>query len=239
MIEICILFSAEPHIISANCQNILLSRLPKTLARGSCTPEYFRIMPAFAFHPDMEAVTTDQILPMVEYNLGIGFYPEELARDALKSRTVCRIPLIEEAPNVKSVFYHQPAAAPERGGKRADRGASGTRIRFYELLFETEKTLGTGGRNIAAPSFPYTGLFFIYACCPAICFMRHGKDHRRVGKHCACDVKNIRNPLRFSTAMRTMLIQKPTLDARENTRANIMFFSSPFFQADDQQQHGC
>lgn len=65
--------------------------------------EYF-LNHNLAFHPDMEAATTDQILPMVEYNLGIGFYPEELARDALKSRTVCRIPLIEEAPNVKSVL---------------------------------------------------------------------------------------------------------------------------------------
>lgn len=29
------------RIISANCQNILLSRLPKTPARGSCTPSTF------------------------------------------------------------------------------------------------------------------------------------------------------------------------------------------------------
>ena len=71
-----------------------------------------------AFHPDMEAATTDQILPMVEYNLGIGFYPEELARDALKNGTVCQIPLVEEVPQrdiclLLNPRQHQNAAAKE------------------------------------------------------------------------------------------------------------------------------
>lgn len=30
--------------------------------------------------------------------------------------------------------------------------------------------------------------------------MRHGKDHRRVGKHCACDVEEHQKSARFSTA---------------------------------------
>ena len=76
--------------------------------------------------PDMEAATTDQILPMVEYNLGIGFYPEDLARDALKSRTVCRIPLIEEAPKreiclIINPRQHQNAAAKELIGELLER----------------------------------------------------------------------------------------------------------------------
>ena len=87
--------------------------------------EYF-LNHSLAFHPDMEAATTDQILPMVEYNLGIGFYPEELARDALKSRTVCRIPLIEEAPKreiclIINPRQHQNAAAKELIGELLER----------------------------------------------------------------------------------------------------------------------
>ena len=39
---------------------------------------------------------------------------------------------------------------------------------------------------------------------------------------------NIRNPLLFITSILNIPIQKPTVDSRENTRANIMFFSSPF-----------
>lgn len=59
------------------------------------------------------------------------------------------------------------------------------------FCLKQKKTLSTGGRNIAAPSFPYTGSSFLFM--PAVrqsaLFMRHGKDHRRVGKHCACDVE--------------------------------------------------
>ena len=50
------------------------------------------------FHPDMEAATTDQILPMVKHNLGLGFYPEELAAEALSRGEITQIPLVEPIP---------------------------------------------------------------------------------------------------------------------------------------------
>ncbi len=50
------------------------------------------------FQPQLEASSTDQILPMVSYNLGIGFYPEELARTAINRQEVVRIPIQEELP---------------------------------------------------------------------------------------------------------------------------------------------
>lgn len=79
--------------------------------------EYF-LNHGLAFHPDMEAATTDQILPMVEYNLGIGFYPEALAADALKHGTACQIPLLDRAPEreiclIMNPRQHQNAAAKE------------------------------------------------------------------------------------------------------------------------------
>ena len=43
------------------------------------------------FSPDMEAATTDQVLPMVEHNLGIGFYPEDLCAGAITSGSVQQI----------------------------------------------------------------------------------------------------------------------------------------------------
>ena len=51
---------------------------------------------------------------------------EELARDALKSRTVCRIPLIEEAPKreiclIINPRQHQNAAAKELIGELLER----------------------------------------------------------------------------------------------------------------------
>ena len=50
------------------------------------------------FTPDLEASTTDQILPMVEYGLGLGFYPEELARDAIREGKVFRVYTDEPSP---------------------------------------------------------------------------------------------------------------------------------------------
>lgn len=50
------------------------------------------------FMPDMEASTADQILPMIIHNLGIGFYPEELAAEAIRKEQVFPIPLKEDFP---------------------------------------------------------------------------------------------------------------------------------------------
>ena len=41
--------------------------------------------------PDIEVVTTDQILPMIKYDLGIGFLPEQFAMDALMKKEVFQI----------------------------------------------------------------------------------------------------------------------------------------------------
>ena len=48
------------------------------------------------FSPDMEVATTDQILPMVRCNLGIGFCPEGIARPAIEHKEVFEIELEEE-----------------------------------------------------------------------------------------------------------------------------------------------
>ena len=46
----------------------------------------------------MEVATTDQILPMVRCNLGIGFCPEGIARPAIERKEVFEIELKEEIP---------------------------------------------------------------------------------------------------------------------------------------------
>ena len=48
--------------------------------------------------PEFEAATTDQILPMVKNNLGLGFFPKELASQALASDEICQIHLQEPVP---------------------------------------------------------------------------------------------------------------------------------------------
>ena len=46
-----------------------------------------------------EASSTDQILPMVAYDLGIGINPEALARDALQRGEVYRNQLTDPLPD--------------------------------------------------------------------------------------------------------------------------------------------
>ena len=46
-------------------------------------------------HADIEVATMDQILPMVQHNLGLGFYPEKLTE---KASGILRIPLSDELP---------------------------------------------------------------------------------------------------------------------------------------------
>ncbi|MCI5504585.1 MAG: LysR family transcriptional regulator [Eubacterium sp.] len=48
--------------------------------------------------PAIEAATADQILPMVRYNLGLGFLPKSFAADAIKEGIIFPVPLKEEIP---------------------------------------------------------------------------------------------------------------------------------------------
>ncbi len=54
--------------------------------------------------PELEAATTDQILPMVKHNLGLGFIPTVYAQEALEKKEVFQIPVAEEIPTRKICF---------------------------------------------------------------------------------------------------------------------------------------
>ena len=49
-------------------------------------------------NPDIEAGTIHQILPMVVYDLGIGFLPENVGIEALEDGKIIKVPLIEKIP---------------------------------------------------------------------------------------------------------------------------------------------
>lgn len=49
----------------------------------------------------MEVATTDQIFPMVQHNLGIGFFPEELAAEHIAQGKIVQIPIEEPLPERK------------------------------------------------------------------------------------------------------------------------------------------
>lgn len=72
-----------------------------SLCQGSSThrfySEWFRSQ-GLAFSPDIEAATSDQILPMVQANLGIGFVPESTAQNAASTGAVTVLSLTAKAP---------------------------------------------------------------------------------------------------------------------------------------------
>ena len=49
-------------------------------------------------HPDVQTATTDQILPLVRYGLGLGFVPEDFAREALAKQEVIQLELADPPP---------------------------------------------------------------------------------------------------------------------------------------------
>lgn len=59
--------------------------------------DFYRSL-GLSLKPELEAATTDQILPMVKSNLGLGFIPEIFATEALSAGEICRIPLQETMP---------------------------------------------------------------------------------------------------------------------------------------------
>lgn len=71
-----------------------------------------------AFHVDMEAATMDQVLPMVQHNLGIGFYPEPMAAAALESGSVAPVRLTVPVPE-RSVSLIEDLARPQSVAMKA------------------------------------------------------------------------------------------------------------------------
>ena len=72
-----------------------------TLSEGTGTHKLYNkyyISNNIPFNPDMEVATTDQILPMVIHNLGIGFYPKELAEEVIAAGKVFPIELEKPLP---------------------------------------------------------------------------------------------------------------------------------------------
>lgn len=70
------------------------------------------------FHVDMEAATMDQVLPMVQSNLGIGFYPEPMASSAIADGSVAQIRLVEPVPE-RSVSLIEDLVRPQSVAMKA------------------------------------------------------------------------------------------------------------------------
>ena len=91
------------HDLAAETRSLrALENLPFVcMSRGTSTYTFYQqlfLKHNLAFHVEMEAGTMDQVLAMVQSNLGVGFYPESMAASALAAGTVFQIRLAEPIP---------------------------------------------------------------------------------------------------------------------------------------------
>lgn len=72
-----------------------------SMKKGTATYDFFSefyLRNGLPFEVDIEVATIDQILPMVMYDLGMGFLPREIVQGAISHHRVKEIPLIETIP---------------------------------------------------------------------------------------------------------------------------------------------
>ena len=85
-----------------------------SLCKGSSTHRFYEVWfhsHDMVFSPDIEAATSDQILPMVKHGLGIGFIPEKSARAAERSGEVTVLD-IDQLPPVRTISLIKNTDAP-------------------------------------------------------------------------------------------------------------------------------
>ncbi|OUQ36894.1 LysR family transcriptional regulator [Faecalibacterium sp. An121] len=90
------------YLLDSPLTYVQLARLP-LIGLGPDSSTYGFYAQLFAEHeaelrPDVQTATTDQILPLVRYGLGLGFVPEDFAREALAKQEVIQLELADPPP---------------------------------------------------------------------------------------------------------------------------------------------
>lgn len=67
--------------------------------------------------PDTEAATTDQVVPLVKSGLGLGYVPQNFAKDALAAGDVFAIQLKEEIPTRHVVLVQDGGRVPNAAAR--------------------------------------------------------------------------------------------------------------------------
>ena len=82
-----------------------------SLSKNSVTFDFFSKLydeHHLIFRPELEAATTDQILPMIKNNLGIGFVPYVYAAESLSKGEVVQLKLKEDIPSRQICLIDNP-----------------------------------------------------------------------------------------------------------------------------------
>ena len=84
-------------ITLAQLKNMPLIGLAQNTGTHAFFTDLFRTY-GLDYHPSVEAATTDQILPLVAHDIGLGFLPAEMAKEAIHTETVFPVSLKEPVP---------------------------------------------------------------------------------------------------------------------------------------------
>ena len=100
--EIPICGRAYAHLVGRVLSMEELTRYPLIcLANGTKTYGFYSQWfqeNGLMLEPDVEAATSDQLLPLIKHDLGIGFLPEAMARDEIEKGTVFPLRLEVQVP---------------------------------------------------------------------------------------------------------------------------------------------
>ncbi len=102
-------YTLRPHKLTDVSKLPFISLGKKTVTR-EIHANYFAEH-NLVFSPDIEAGTVHQILPIVQKNLGVAFFPEEMAVKAIKAGFVYEIPLKEDYPKREICIMFNPKTA--------------------------------------------------------------------------------------------------------------------------------
>lgn len=101
--------------------------------------ENFYLCHGLTFLPELQAATTDQLLPMIKSDLGIGYLPEIYARDALEKGDVFQFLLREEIPSREICFIENEQYPLTIAAKE-----------LKELLFRHRNSMTHSSKNTTA-----------------------------------------------------------------------------------------
>lgn len=93
----------------------------------------FYMMNNLVLQPDTEAATTDQVVPLVKSGLGLGYVPQNFARDALAAGDVFAIQLKEEIPARNIVLVEDASRVPNAAAREFVRMLNNSVIPQAEL----------------------------------------------------------------------------------------------------------
>ncbi len=120
--EVAICSKAYPELLGEKIPFVRLQDYPIILL-GASTKTYERYSNIFKSHgipfdPTIEPATTDQILPMVKADLGIGFIPEDMIK---KEDDVYKIDLLEKIPERLICLIKRKEDSPSVAAKELER----------------------------------------------------------------------------------------------------------------------